>query len=96
MPDQSDKPGHEGQDTVRQARVFVSQLVEEERMLVLLQKELYEGSWEAMLTDLTQGGTAEDTVLLYRETDWSEFAPLGRGITEVGFGITYAWTVGDP
>jgi hypothetical protein len=51
---------------------------------------------EAMLTDLTQGGTALDTVLLYRDTDWSEFAPLGRGITELGFGITYQWTVADP
>ena len=31
---------------------FVSQLTEEERMLVLLKSELYENSWDAMITDL--------------------------------------------
>lgn len=52
MPNQSDNIGHEGQDTQVQAQAFVEKLAEEERMLILLQRELYEGSWEAMLTDL--------------------------------------------
>ena len=52
MPDQSDKPGQEGQNTQMQAQAFVNQLADEERMLVLLHKELYDGSWDAMLTDL--------------------------------------------
>lgn len=33
-------------------KAFIAGLHEEERMLVLLQKELYEGSWQEMLTDL--------------------------------------------
>ena len=38
----------------RQADVedFVAHLADEEKMLVLLKGELYEGSWQAMLTDL--------------------------------------------
>lgn len=52
MPDQSDTPGQEGQDPAAQTRAFVVQLDDEERMLVLLQSELYDGSWEAMLADL--------------------------------------------
>ncbi len=31
-------------------KAFIAGLHEEERMLVLLQKELYEGSWQEMLT----------------------------------------------
>ena len=31
---------------------FVAELTDEERMLVLLKTELYEGSWQAMLEDL--------------------------------------------
>ncbi len=31
---------------------FVSQLSEEERMLIILKRELYDNSWEAMLADL--------------------------------------------
>ncbi len=31
---------------------FLAQLAEEERMLLLLQQELYDGDWQAMLTDL--------------------------------------------
>ena len=31
---------------------FVSQLSDEEKMLILLKNELYEGSWPAMLEDL--------------------------------------------
>jgi hypothetical protein len=33
-------------------KAFIAGLHEEERMLILLQKELYEGSWQEMLTDL--------------------------------------------
>ena len=31
---------------------FINQLADEERMLIRLQKVLYEGSWDAILTDL--------------------------------------------
>ena len=31
---------------------FINQLADEERMLIRLQKALYEGSWDAILTDL--------------------------------------------
>lgn len=34
------------------AEEFLSRLTEEERMLVLLHRELYENSWQAMLNDL--------------------------------------------
>jgi hypothetical protein len=34
------------------AQAFAASLAEEERMLILLRTELYEGSWQAMLTDL--------------------------------------------
>jgi len=34
-------------------QAFIGQLSDEERMLIRLQKELYEGSWEAILTDLS-------------------------------------------
>ena len=40
--------GHEGSPVTD----FVARLSEEERMLILLREELYEGSWEAMLSDL--------------------------------------------
>ena len=33
--------------------VFVAQLSDEERMLILLKGELYEGRWQAMLSDLS-------------------------------------------
>ncbi len=58
MADQSDKSNRENtaekaDDTKKAScEAFVAQLTQQERMLVLLQKELYEGSWEAMLADL--------------------------------------------
>ena len=39
-------------DTTARAQEFVSRLTEEERMLILLHRELYENSWQAMLNDL--------------------------------------------
>jgi len=39
-------------DTAARAQEFVSRLTEEERMLILLHRELYENSWLAMLNDL--------------------------------------------
>ena len=42
-------PGN-GEEQVRQ---FVDGLTSEERMLVVLKRELYEGSWDEMVADLT-------------------------------------------
>jgi hypothetical protein len=39
-------------DTEGKARRFVEGLTNEERMLVVLKRELYEGSWEEMAADL--------------------------------------------
>ena len=39
-------------DSPARAQEFVSRLTEEERMLILLHRELYENSWQAMLNDL--------------------------------------------
>jgi len=61
--DQTDKRGQDGQPDAPGStdssapvegviKAFIAGLHEEERMLVLLQKELYEGSWQEMLTDL--------------------------------------------
>jgi len=36
----------------RQARRFAERLSREERMLVVLKRELYEGNWDDMLADL--------------------------------------------
>ena len=52
MQDQSDKLGQEGQIDKAAVEVYIGQLQEEERMLIVLQKELYESSWHAMLVDL--------------------------------------------
>lgn len=52
VPNQSEKGGQDGQETARQTDIFVAQLAEEDRMLILLQRELYQGSWDAMQTDL--------------------------------------------
>lgn len=49
----NDRSGQEGPAQDGIVATFVSQLSEEERMLVLLQQELYDGSWEAMLSDLS-------------------------------------------
>ena len=47
-----DSGGQEGQDVRERAGAFVAQLSEQERMLIILQSELYEHSWDAMLEDL--------------------------------------------
>lgn len=42
-----------GEDSVdRQVRQFVERLGREERMLVLLKRELYDGRWDDMIADL--------------------------------------------
>jgi len=43
----------EGQSAIAEVGAFVAQLSDEERMLILLKGELYEGSWQAMLSDLS-------------------------------------------
>lgn len=48
----NDKPGQEGQKNDTAIETFIARLTEQERMLVILQAELYEHSWEAMLDDL--------------------------------------------
>ena len=50
--DASANPTPAADPQVSQLQDFVDQLTEEERMLVLLQHELYEQSWSAMLADL--------------------------------------------
>jgi hypothetical protein len=40
-------------DVGKKVRRFVDGLTNEERMLVVLKRELYEGSWDEMLADLT-------------------------------------------
>ena len=52
MQNNSDNLGQDGQDNSTKARAFVEQLPQEERMLIMLQRELYDGSWTAMLSDL--------------------------------------------
>ena len=43
----------QGDDSVdRQVRQFVERLSREERMLVVLKRELYEGNWDDMVADL--------------------------------------------
>jgi hypothetical protein len=39
-------------DSAEQARLFVHGLSSEERMLIVLKRELYEGSWDEMVADL--------------------------------------------
>jgi len=48
----TEKSGQEGHDNIAAAKAFVQQLAEEERMLIILQRQLYDGNWLAMLTDL--------------------------------------------
>ncbi len=38
--------------SARKARQFAERLTREERMLVVLKRELYEGSWDDMVADL--------------------------------------------
>lgn len=46
------QPEFEPDENARLARDFVSRLSEEERMLVILKSQLYDGTWEPMLDDL--------------------------------------------
>ncbi len=39
-------------DSTARAQEYVSRLTEEEQMLIMLHRELYENSWQAMLNDL--------------------------------------------
>jgi len=50
QPADGDPSSPQGQTEVAR---FVAELNDEERMLVLLKTELYEGSWQAMLEDLS-------------------------------------------
>ena len=64
VQDQTNNPGQDGQnnssgqDERRNSQYapavqnFIENLHEEERMLIILKAELYEGSWPAMLSDL--------------------------------------------
>ena len=64
MQDQNDRTSRQGQpgkdvsaenqQTPNEGVIeaFVAQLNEQEQMLILLQSELYEGSWQAMMADL--------------------------------------------
>ncbi len=47
-----DKPGQDGQKISSEIEAFLARLSQEERMLILLKKELYDGSWQAMKSDL--------------------------------------------
>lgn len=52
MQNNSDKLGQDGHDKSAETQTFIEQLTQEERMLVVLQRELYDGSWSAVLRDL--------------------------------------------
>ena len=43
---------HSDEPSARKARQFAQRLQREERMLVVLKRELYEGSWDDMEADL--------------------------------------------
>jgi hypothetical protein len=47
------EPGRIAAGHEEEIRDFVSRLTDQERMLILLKKELYEGSWQAMASDLS-------------------------------------------
>jgi len=48
----NDKNGQEGRKRLDVARDVIEHLTEEERMLIVLQSELYDHSWQSMLDDL--------------------------------------------
>ncbi len=50
MEENSQKQG--GRQTSRVVSDFVDNLTDEQRMLVVLKRQLYDGSWETMLDDL--------------------------------------------
>jgi hypothetical protein len=43
---------HDPNETDRPVQWFIDALADEERMLVILKRELYEGSWDEMIADL--------------------------------------------
>ena len=47
-----DRLGQDGHDELAETQAFIERLTEEERMLIVLQRELYDGSWSAMQKDL--------------------------------------------
>jgi len=48
----NDKNGQEGRNRLDVNRDVIEHLTEEERMLIVLQSELYDHSWQSMLDDL--------------------------------------------
>ncbi len=48
----NDSQGQDGLDQKSKVDQFVEKLSEQDKMLVLLQAELYDNSWQAMLDDL--------------------------------------------
>lgn len=52
VQDRTNRPGQEDQLNHAAVEEFIAQLAEEEKMLILLQRELYDGSWDDMLVDL--------------------------------------------
>ena len=46
-------PFNPGQPNPQSVEQYIAQLSDEQRMLILLKNELYEGSWEAMREDLS-------------------------------------------
>jgi len=53
MAEPNEKPGKGGKSVVgKEISDFVKSLSEEQRMLVVLKAQLYDGSWEPMLEDL--------------------------------------------
>ncbi len=52
MHDRSDSTDKNNQLEKSTAMDYISRLTEEEKMLILLQKELYDGSWDSMMADL--------------------------------------------
>ena len=52
MTNHNDKEKRQDQAEPAKISAFIDMLTEEERMLIVLQSELYEGSWQAMMADL--------------------------------------------
>ncbi|MCP4707357.1 MAG: hypothetical protein GY869_01925 [Planctomycetes bacterium] len=48
----NDKTGQEGRKRLDVTKDVIEHLTEEERMLIVLQSELYDHSWQSMLDDL--------------------------------------------
>lgn len=52
MQERIDKKNLKGQVSSKETDTFLDNLTAEERMLIVLQAELYDGNWSAMLADL--------------------------------------------